>query len=177
MPATRPASRKHPQIASQIADSLYEEFMPLAFENAKGRPAFSKREQDVWNRANRTKFFFAAVVKRISDLLEATGDSNMVWLVCLRAIRSSGASFEAMKHLGPVMFDVVRSRLKVPDGAWAYALWADQCENERARSSAEHWLGRWSEGVDAYDEGMVAEAKKMLDRLVGLSEEIEELTF
>ena len=167
--------RKHPEAASKIADSLYEEFMPLAFENARGRPAFSKAEQDSWNKANRSRFFFPAVVKRISDLLSETGDIDMVWLVCLEAIRGTGATFEAMKHLGPVMFDVVRSRLRVPDGAWHYALWADQCGEPRAKRSAEYWLGEWSDAAEAYDQGKIDRARAMLDRL--LDEEIEELTF
>lgn len=173
---SRPA-RKHPEMASKIAEALYEEFMPLAFENEKGRPAFSPREQDAWNRANRTKFFFPAVVKRVSDLMAETGDADMVWLVCLEAIRGTGAQFEAMKHLGPVMFDVVRSRLQVPDGAWRYALWADQCDNPRAKWSAEYWLGEWADAEEAFDQARIERARSMLDKVLGLHEEIEELTF
>jgi hypothetical protein len=165
-------------MASKIAESLYEEFMPLAFENSHGRAHRSKRELDAWKRANRGRlFFFPAVVKRVSDLLAEAGDADMVQLVCLEAIRSTGAGFEAMKHLGPVMFDVVRSRLEVPDGAWRYALWTDQCDDRRARRSAEYWLGLWADCEDAYDRGGSARARAMLDKLVGLKDEIEELTF
>lgn len=171
------APRKHPEIAAKIAEGLYEEFMPLAFENARGRKAFSKKEQDSWNKANKSKFFFPAVIKRIADLLTETGDSDMVWLVCLEAIRGTGAGFEAMKHLGPVMFDVVKSKLDLPDGAWMYALWTDQCEDIKAKRSAEYWLGLWSDSDDAYDKAGIERAKLMLSKIIGLSDEIEELTF
>lgn len=177
MPVTRATSRKHPEIASKIADALYEEYMPLAFENEKGRPAYSQREQEAWNKANRSKFFFPAVIKRVADLLAETGDADMVWLVCLEAIRGTGASFEAMKHLGPVMFDVVRSKLEIPDGAWRYALWADQCEDAKARASADYWLGVWADAAEAYEAAGQERAREMLDKLLGLHEEIEELTF
>lgn len=177
MPVSRATQRKHPEIASKIAEGLYEEYMPLAFENEKGRKPFSPREQEAWNKAHRNRFFFPAVIKRVADLLGETGDADMVWLVCLEAIRGTGASFEAMKHLGPVMFDVVRSRLEIPDGAWMYALWADQCEDAKAKRSAEHWLGFWSDSADAFDKAGMDRARTMLDKLMGLHEEIEELTF
>lgn len=177
MPVAKLTSRKHPEIAAKIAEGLYEEFMPLAFENARGRRALSKRELDAWSKANSSKFFFPAVIKRVADLLAETGDADMVWLVCLEAIRGTGASFEAMKHLGPVMFDVVRSRLGLPDGSWRYALWTDQCGDPRTRMSADYWLGAWADAVDSYDEQGIARAKAMLGRIIGLNDEIEELTF
>lgn len=105
---------------------------------------------------------FAAVRKRVKELIQETGDPHQVALVCSLLCDKAGEQFSPAT-IAYTSFDYVRRTLNVPEGAWPYEDWS-YCQplGSSLQLSADYWLGLWRDS----DEDSVKDlARSMLERL------------
>jgi len=105
---------------------------------------------------------YSALVKRVRDLLRESHDRDQVELVCMIVVDQAKDDFQSVYSLSWPSYEFVREKLRIPDGAWAYALKAYRAEDGQFKSSLEYWLGYWK---DAESEADRAKAKEMLEKL------------
>jgi hypothetical protein len=165
----------------RIVDSMYRELTSVALEKQLGRPPTAAEISKYKPRGGWFSSHIAAielVKRRIKEFGEDATE-----LVALYGARTRSGEYDPLAALSILAFEVVRRDLEIPDGAWAYALWAYKLEGGPVKTSAEYWLTRWKDGEDLPDsaEGakMMEASRKMLDILMRDSDDelaVEEIS-
>jgi hypothetical protein len=114
---------------------------------------------------------YGAVRKRVRDLLAEYNDEIEVLLVCLELAKRDRERFTPWGSLNAGSFAYISDQFNVPPGAFFWHLWLqeeiklDQRPRDPVRRGLALWIDEWQDGLKAYDEARVRNAKMMLERL------------
>lgn len=141
----------------------------LGEHRLRGQAAIVRRLVDVL-RTNGHNPITRAVSARLGTILKDIEDVHEVELVCLHLANGAKGGYVTSRVFSWQSYEAMRMDLRIPSGAWKYALWGYKSSNAAVVRSIDHWLGIWKDGKKAGVDIEVHLAQTMLQRLATYAE-------
>lgn len=109
---------------------------------------------------------YAATLKKVRELVDESGDPDMVETIVLQVVAQDRERFVAYRSLTLNTFEYFRDMMEVPAGGWGYALVMETTADPRVADTLDYWLRCWRDAELAQDEPAVWRARQKLEHVL-----------